>query len=225
MEEGSYFSLDTSTTSVKKSQDFFPSHQSLNHSTDGSCHRADESKMVKNKVLYFLAWSMQRQHREEAHRGKEREPLIRDLEMKYESHRDIYFWEGAAIQITEFHLEVKSLLLLWNLEWFCLLLDYSSLILWLLNICRAVAAPSTSSTYIQPFSSRCQLTIVKYKNPLSHNYPQLPTRMLLLWTDIKFYILLAANCPKNTIAKTRNTGQHATGKHTGSCLLIWPQCL
>lgn len=37
-------------------------------------------KMVKNKVLYFLAWSMQRQYREEAQTGKEREPLIRDLE-------------------------------------------------------------------------------------------------------------------------------------------------
>lgn len=55
---------------------------------------------------------MQRQHREEIHRGKEREPLIGDLDVKYESHRDISFSEGAAIQITDFSLEVKSVLLL-----------------------------------------------------------------------------------------------------------------
>lgn len=82
-----------------------------------------------------------------------------------------------------------------------LVLDYSCLIPWLLNICRAVAAPPTSSSYIQQLSSRCQLIIVKYENPLSHNYPQLPTRTLLLWTDIKFYLLLVANCPKISLQR------------------------
>lgn len=51
---------------------------------------------------------MQRQHRGEIHTGKERQPLIGDLEVEYESHRDISFSEGAAFQITELSPELKS---------------------------------------------------------------------------------------------------------------------
>lgn len=57
---------------------------------------------------------MQRQHREGVHTGEESKHVIRDLEVKYESHRDMSFSEGSAIQVTELSLELKSVLLVKN---------------------------------------------------------------------------------------------------------------
>lgn len=54
---------------------------------------------------------MQRQHREGVHTSEESKHVIRDLEVKYESHRDMSFSEGSAIQVTELSLELKSVLL------------------------------------------------------------------------------------------------------------------
>lgn len=66
--------------------------------------------MVKN-ILSFPSnfWpDLHRGNTEKGYTGKEKGPLNGDLEVKYESHKDISLSEGAGIQITELSLELKS---------------------------------------------------------------------------------------------------------------------
>ena len=95
MEKWSHPPLDTFTTSVKKSQDFIPSHQCLNHSTDGSCYRVQLSlKKVKNKVLCFPSnfWpDLCRGNTEKGYTQAKKESLSSETWRWNESHRDISF--------------------------------------------------------------------------------------------------------------------------------------
>lgn len=104
--------------------------------------------------------------------------------MKYKSHKDISFSEGAGIQITELSLELKSAV---KLKRFWTALDYFRLIPWLPNLFKAVAAPLAFSSKIQQSSSKCQLIMVKYKNLSTQIFTAIK---LLFRTDIELYVFL-----------------------------------